>query len=180
MILSPFCYYGILITAAQYTYQMAELIPDCLKWEHWCNEKHDTGGPSSYVIAVISILFHIALFVSYRRHYLEVQTYNIYFETLSMLYCFKDYKRCIHISHHIQQKNTKFTREQPYLLPIWYYQYLARWCPGDLRSQGINRFGIDRISRNILSLASKELTVGTSSIYVYVCIHTHTHTYIYI
>ena len=42
--------------------------------------------------------------------------------TLNMLSCFEDYKKCIHILYHIygfiQQKETKFTMEQPYLLPI--------------------------------------------------------------
>ena len=60
--------------------------------------------------------------------------------TLIMLNCFKDYKRCIHISYHIfvcfQQKNTKFTMQQPYLLPTLYCQWHACWCPGDPRSQG--------------------------------------------
>ena len=36
-------------------------------------------------------------------------------------------------------------------------QYHACWCPGDLRSQGISRYGIDQISCNILSVVSEEL-----------------------
>ena len=47
--------------------------------------------------------------------------------TLNMLNCFKDYKRCIHISNHIldfvQQKKTGFPMQQPYILPILYSQY---------------------------------------------------------
>ena len=50
--------------------------------------------------------------------------------------------------------------EQAYILPIQCCQYHACWCAGDLRSQGISRHGIDQISRNILSLASKELRNG--------------------
>ena len=38
---------------------------------------------------------------------------------LNMQNCFKDYKRCIHISYHIldfvQQNKTRFTMEQPYI-----------------------------------------------------------------
>ena len=40
--------------------------------------------------------------------------------TLNLLNCFKDYKRYIHILYHILglgQKKTKFTIEQPYMLP---------------------------------------------------------------
>ena len=47
--------------------------------------------------------------------------------------------------------------EQPYILPILYCQYHVCWCPGDLRSQGISRHGINQISWNITSLASEEL-----------------------
>ena len=77
-----------------------------------------------------------------------------------MLNCFKDYKRCIHISYHIfdfiQQKKPKFTMEQPYMLPILYCQNHACWCPGHLRSQGITNHSIDHISQNIPSLASEK------------------------
>ena len=51
----------------------------------------------------------------------------------------------------------RFTMEQPYMLPIPYCQNHACWCPGDLRSQGINRHGIDQIRQNILPLASEDL-----------------------
>ena len=47
--------------------------------------------------------------------------------------------------------------EQPPMLHILYSQHHACWCPGDLRSQGINRHGIDPQSQNILSPASEEL-----------------------
>ena len=54
------------------------------------------------------------------------------FLTLNMLICFKNYKRCINISYHIlvffQQMMTKFAMEQPYMLPILYWQYHACWC----------------------------------------------------
>ena len=83
--------------------------------------------------------------------------------TLDVLSSFKDYKRCIHISYHIldfvQERKTKFTIEQPYMLHILYCQYHACWYPGNLRSQGISRHGIDQISRKY-SLASEELTVN--------------------
>ena len=78
-----------------------------------------------------------------------------------MLNCYKGYKRCIHISYHIldyiQQRKIKFMMEQPYMLPILYCQCHACWCPGDLRSQGNSRHGVDQISQNIPSLTSEEL-----------------------
>ena len=83
------------------------------------------------------------------------------FLSLNMLNCFKDYKRCIHLSYQIldfiQQKKTKFTMEQPYMLPFLCRQYHACWCSGDFRNQGISRHGIDLQSQNIPSLASEEL-----------------------
>ena len=81
-----------------------------------------------------------------------------------MLNGFKDY---IIISYHIlvfvQQKNTRFTMEQPDMLSILYCQYHSCWCPGDLRSQGISRHGIDEIIQNILSLAPEEFIIKSSS-----------------
>ena len=79
---------------------------------------------------------------------------------LNMLNCFKDHKRCIHISYHIldciQQKETKFTTEQQYMLSVLYCQYHVCWYHGDLRSQGISRHCIHQTSWNIyLFLASK-------------------------
>ena len=60
-----------------------------------------------------------------------------------MLNYFTDYKRCIHTSYYIldfvQWKKTKFTMEQPYMLPITYCQYHSCWSPGDLRSQLISK-----------------------------------------
>ena len=47
--------------------------------------------------------------------------------------------------------------EQPHTWHILYFQYLACWCPGDLRSQGISRHDTDPQSQNILSPASEEL-----------------------
>ena len=86
---------------------------------------------------------------------------GIWLLTLNALNCFKDYERCIHISYHIldfvQQKKSKFTMEQPYMLHIIYCQYHACWCLCDLRSEAISRHGIDQIDQNILSLASEEL-----------------------
>ena len=43
------------------------------------------------------------------------------------------------------------------MLPILYYQYHECWCPDDLMSHGISRYGISQISRNIASLASENL-----------------------
>ena len=66
--------------------------------------------------------------------------------TLNMLNCFNDFKRCIHIWYHIfdfVQQKTRFTPEQPYMLPIIYHQYYSCWCPGDFGSQGIIMHGID-------------------------------------
>ena len=57
---------------------------------------------------------------------------------------------------------TRFTVELTYMLFIVYCQYHCCWGPGKLRSQGISRYGINQISRNILSLASKGF------IYIYV------------
>ena len=53
-----------------------------------------------------------------------------FISTLNMLNCFRDYKRFIHILYHIldfvvntiQQKKTKYTIEQPYMLSILYCQ----------------------------------------------------------
>ena len=55
----------------------------------------------------------------------------------------------------VQQKRTKLTMELIYMLPILYCQYYACWCPGDFRSQGTSRHGIDQISWNIPTLASR-------------------------
>ena len=49
--------------------------------------------------------------------------------------------------------------EQPYMLPILYWWYLACWCSGDFRSQNISRHGIDPQSWNIPSPASEELMI---------------------
>ena len=49
--------------------------------------------------------------------------------------------------------------EQPYLLPILYWQYHACWCGGDFRSQSISKHGIDPQSQNIPSPASEELII---------------------
>ena len=85
-------------------------------------------------------------------------------KTLNMLSCFKNYGRYIHISYHIldfvQQKRTKFTVEQPYMLHILYCQYhICSSC-----RQGISSHGIDPQSRNILSRASEELMTGYTKI----------------
>ena len=42
----------------------------------------------------------------------------------------------------VQQEMTKFTMEQPYMLPILHWQCHACWCSGDFRSHGITRHGI--------------------------------------
>ena len=46
--------------------------------------------------------------------------------TLNMLYCFDNYKRCIHISYLILEfilyRKTKFAVEQPKMLPNLHYQ----------------------------------------------------------
>ena len=44
------------------------------------------------------------------------------------------------------------------MLSVVHSQYHGCWCPGDFRSQGISRHGIDPLSRNIPSPASEELT----------------------
>ena len=79
--------------------------------------------------------------------------------TLNMLNCFKDYQRYIHVSYHIldfmKQKKTKFTIQQPYMLPILYYQYHACWW----------RHCIVQISRNILSLPSEELKLVSHKVW---------------
>ena len=64
-----------------------------------------------------------------------------------------------HILDFVKQKKTKFTMEQPYKLPILYCQYHVCWCPGQLRSQSISRYGMDQISQNIPSLVSEEITL---------------------
>ena len=69
-----------------------------------------------------------------------------------------------HMLDFIHQNKTKFTMKQPYILPILYCQYHACWCPGDLRSQGMSRHGIEQISLNIPSLALEELIMGMMNI----------------
>ena len=75
--------------------------------------------------------------------------------------CFEDYQRCIHILYNILefvlQKKTTFTMEQPYMMPILYWQYHGCWCSGDFRSQGISRHDIEPQSWNIPPPASEEL-----------------------
>ena len=83
--------------------------------------------------------------------------YNKYLiSTVNMQNYFEVYKSCIRISYHIlycvQQKKTKFTTEQPYMLPILYCQYHPCW------GQGISRFGIWPQIQNIPSPTSAELT----------------------
>ena len=78
-----------------------------------------------------------------------------------MLYCFKDYKRCIHISYHIldciQQKKPEFTKKQPYMLPTLYCQCHACWCPGSLKSTVASKHGIDQMNQNILSFSIRKV-----------------------
>ena len=52
-----------------------------------------------------------------------------------------------------------------YMLPILYRQYHAYRCPGNLRSQGVSRYGIDQISQNIPSLVWEKLIQLLSSMY---------------
>ena len=63
-----------------------------------------------------------------------------------MLNCFKDYKRCIHISHYIldfvKRKKIKFSMKQSQMVSLIYCQHHACWSPSDLRSRGINKHGI--------------------------------------
>ena len=112
------------------------------------------------------------LFISFVGHFwiLLMAGYHISSVlTLNMLNCFKDYKRYTPISYHIldfvQHKKTKFTMEQPYMLPILFCQYHACWCPSDLRSWGISRNDIDQISLNIPFLVSEQLISLYDSVY---------------
>ena len=78
----------------------------------------------------------------------------------------------IHITYHIldivQKKKTRFTMAQPYMVPIVLsIQFLLMAC--DLRSQGISRHGIDKISRNIPSLASEELIASQTKCLIGPC-----------
>ena len=64
---------------------------------------------------------------------------------LDVLNCFKDYERCVYVSHHILnfvEKKNRFTMKQHCILPILYCQCNACWCPGDLMSQGTSSHGI--------------------------------------
>ena len=67
--------------------------------------------------------------------------------SLNMLNCFKDYKRYIHMSYRIldfvKLMKTKFTMEQPCMLPILYCQYHSYWCPGSLHRQVISSHNIN-------------------------------------
>ena len=74
----------------------------------------------------------------------------------------------MHISYHILdfvQQKTKFTMEQPCMLLILHWQYHVYWCPGDLRSQGISRHGIDPQSWNIPSPASEVLITPIENVF---------------
>ena len=79
---------------------------------------------------------------------------------VNMLNWVKDYKRCTYILYHIlefvPQKKTRHIMEQPSMLPTLYCQYQSCSCPGNFRSQGIIRHGIDLQSRYIPSPASDE------------------------
>ena len=52
-----------------------------------------------------------------------------------------------------------------YMLPIIYCQYHAYWCPVNLRSHGVSRYGIDQIRQNIPSPVWGELIQLLSSMY---------------
>ena len=91
--------------------------------------------------------------------------------------CIYIYKICIHILHHIfdfvQQRKTRFTIEQPYMLPILYFQCHSCWCPGDLRSQPRTSEGmvLTPQSQNVPSPVSEELKYiffKTNSLYIHV------------
>ena len=70
------------------------------------------------------------------------------------------YSRFVSYLAFVQQKNTKFTMEQPYMLPILFCQYYDWSLSGDLRSQGISRHGwYWPQSQNTLSSALEELTL---------------------
>ena len=103
--------------------------------------------------------------------------------SIAMLNCFKGYKRCIHILYHIldfiQLMNTKFTMEQPYILPILYCYYQACWCPGDVGSQGISRDGTDPQSWNIPSVASEVLAFLSTHLNEVKYLITYTHPWLY-
>ena len=77
--------------------------------------------------------------------YMTVHRHNAKL-TLNTLNCFKDHKRYIRILNHVLDltwpKWMKSTLEKQYM-SINHCQYHACWCPGDFRSQGISRYGID-------------------------------------
>ena len=82
--------------------------------------------------------------------------------SLNMLNCFKEYKRYIHVLNCILDLawgSIKCTLEQQYMFFALHSQYHACWCSSDLRSQSINRHGIDPRRWNIPSPASEELTL---------------------
>ena len=61
-----------------------------------------------------------------------------------------------HTLDFVQQKKTKFTMEQPCILPILYRQCHACWCPGNLRSKYILWISTlpERCSCNLKSMTS--------------------------
>ena len=91
--------------------------------------------------------------------------------SLNMLNFFKVFKRYLYIL-------ILFQNESWYVSLEWYFihllflaleqqymaillcRYHACWCSGDFRSQGINRHGIDLLSRNIPFPAAEELIDG--------------------
>ena len=82
-----------------------------------------------------------------------IMKYQYMLITLNMLIYFKHYKINGHIFNLILDlawlKLMKLNLEQQYILSALHSQYHVCWCPGDFRSQGISRNGIDSQSQNI-------------------------------
>ena len=82
-----------------------------------------------------------------------IMKYQYMLITLNMLIYFKHYKINSHIFNLILDlawlKLMKLNLEQQYILSALHSQYHVCWCPGDFRSQGISRNGIDSQSQNI-------------------------------
>ena len=62
--------------------------------------------------------------------------------------------------------------EQPYMLPIPYCQYHVCWCPGNLKSQAINRTDNDQFTQSNPRSACKT-SIAMNTIKIWVCCQTY-------
>ena len=115
--------------------------------QHGARMAFNLSSKLIYPLIYLCIIHSIINTITTRVYPLKYAHGLVQILTPNMLDCFKDDKRCLHISYHIldfvHQKENRFTIEQPYMLPILYYQYHACWCSGDYRSHNFSKHDID-------------------------------------